>query len=220
MKALRSCVLALAVLAALAMPLPANVGSALDPYRALARGPEGARLLAMARAAMEHEGEPALPHAAARPLPPPPAALYVTLVRGSTTRACVGSDPPQGADLVEAVRALAAQALTGDRRRPPVRGDELDELRVVIAFAAPAEAVAVPEEVDPGREGLLIETAQGRVAFLPGEARTVAWALREARRIGLLVGPASTARYFRFQVVTISEAAPPAAERKEFNAVP
>jgi len=208
---------ALAVALALAASAAASV---LDPHRELARGADGARLLAVARAAMEREAGDAAEPGVSRPLPPLPAALYVTLARGAVTRACVGQEPPQGPDLESAVRALAAQALAGDRRRPPVRRDELAALRVVIAFAGPAVPVANPAEVDPGRDGLLIESERGRVAFLPGEARTVAWALREARRIGVLAGPQSAARFYRFEAVTLSEAAPAAAERKDSDVVP
>ncbi len=148
-------------------------------------------------------------------LPPPPAALYVTLVNGPATRACVGEEPPPSGDLAEAVRRLAAEVRTGDRRRPPVRGAELDFVSIVIGFAGAETPIEHVSEVDPGREGLLIETERGRVAFLPGEARTVAWAIREARRIGVLAGPESNAHLFRFPVVTLKEPARLMARRKE-----
>jgi len=101
-----------------------------------------------------------------------------------------------------------------------VRRDELGALRVVVAVAGPPEPVAHPGEVDPGRDGLLIESAQARVAFLRGEARIVAWALREARRIGVFAGPLSAARFDRFVTVTLGEAVAPSAERKHSDAVP
>jgi hypothetical protein len=68
------------------------------------------------------------------------------------------------------------------------------------------------------REGLKIETERGAVAFLPGEARTVAWAVREARRIGVLAGPLAEARCSRFDVVTLQgPATTRARSRKEPN---
>jgi hypothetical protein len=63
-------------------------------------------------------------------------------------------------------------------------------------------------QVSPAREGLLFATPAGSVAFLPGEARTVSWALREARRIGLLASP-SDASYQSFSVVTLREPSAP-----------
>jgi AMMECR1 domain-containing protein len=102
------------------------------------------------------------------------------------------------------VRALAEAAVASDPRHPPVRRDELPLLRVVLAFAGEGRPVADPMSVDPGREGLLVGGARGHVAFLPGEVRTVAQALREARRAGVL-DSAQPPEFTRFPVVTITE---------------
>ena len=195
----------------------------LDAYRAFARSPAATALLAEARAAMCAYFDPASvptrprtghlqrPDGAATDTMPAwpgaPVGVYVTLVDGHTTRACVGSDTPLGATLSETVRALAAQALRADRRRPPVRRDELDHLRIVLAFAGSGSPVSDPMAVEPAREGLLVTSAGGSVAFLPGEARTVAYMLREARRAGVL-GDVREAAFQRFQVVTVAEPAP------------
>jgi len=178
---------------------------ALAPYRELARSPAAARLLAVARAALESHWSGAPPDTAPAPdWPGAPTALYLSLVRGEQTRACVGSPTPPRGTLAESVRALAEAALASDLRRPPVRRDELAALRVVLAFAGTGAPVADPMSVDPGREGLLVGGARGHVAFLPGEARTVAWALREARRAGV-VEPGQPPEYTHFAVVTITE---------------
>ena len=195
----------------------------LAPYRALRHTPAGDRLLEIARGVLsgtEDAATPAAPGDRAAPaklevLPAPPPALIVTLRNGPVTRACVGQEPPASGDLAEAVRRLAAEARTGDRRRPPVRAEELESLSVVIGFADAGIPLQHVSELDPGREGLLIETDRGRVAFLPGEARTVSWAMREARRIGVLAGAESNARVYRFDVVTLSESARLPVRRKE-----
>lgn len=164
-----------------------------------------AEWLDAARAGLaEALGDSASAAAAAAPdWPGSPRPLYVTLAHGSITRACVGSDTPLAGTLTESLRALGAQLATQDLRHPPLRSDELDSLRLVIAFAGDAQPVAEPQSVDPMHEGLKIESEHGSVAFLPGEARTVAWALREARRIGVIAGRDSEARYSRFDVVVI-----------------
>ncbi len=167
-------------------------------------------------AASDDAGEPP-PHGPAWPGSPRP--LYVTLMRGRLIRACVGSDTPLDASLGGSVWKLAARALTADRRRAPVRGDELDSLRIVLAFAGDDTPVADPYAVHPLREGLKLETARGGIAFLPGEARTIAWALAEARRAGVLVGPVSEARCSRFPVVVIQESVAPPGRSRE-GAVP
>jgi AMMECR1 domain-containing protein len=141
--------------------------------------------------------------AAAPDWPGTPRPLYVTLAHGSITRACVGSDTPLAGTLAESLRALGEQLATQDLRHPPLRAEELDSLRLVVAFAGDPQPVAEPQSIDPMHEGLKIESDRGSVAFLPGEARTVAWAQREARRIGVISGRDSEARYSRFNVVVI-----------------
>jgi AMMECR1 domain-containing protein len=166
--------------------------------------------------ALPQAGAPAAPPPAASDWPGSPRPLYVTLARAHATRACVGADAPPGGSLEASLRLLGGQVATNDRRRPPVRAEELDTLRLVLAFAGDPVPVADPMSVDPMREGLKIETDRGAVAFLPGEARTISWALREARRIGVLAGPVSEARCSRFEVVTLQGPATRRAEpRKE-----
>ena len=215
---------ALAVVLSLALAPGFASADALDSWRDLARDPRGAELLAISRAALQAAAGDSVAPAAQASSPPkswpaPPAALYLTLVGEIGTRACVGHDPPRGADVAEAVRALAPFALTGDRRRPPVRAHELAGLRIVLAFAAAPAPVRDPIAVDPAREALLIESPQGHVAFLPGEARTISWALHEARRIGVLA-PGAAPRYSRFQVVTLSEPSLPSTQGRVSDETP
>jgi AMMECR1 domain-containing protein len=210
------------MVAAAAALLVTGAGPTLEPYRELARSPRAAALLAVARSAMErHWDDPAGPARPPADIPWPgaPAALYVSLVDGRRTRACVGRPTAAASTLSEAVAALAVEALQADPRHPPVRREELPRLRIVISFAGDGEAIPDPMLADPGREGFSISTPRGSVAFLPGEARTVAWALREARRAGLLEGGgAAAAGYRRFPVVAVSE--PEAPSRGEPGELP
>jgi AMMECR1 domain-containing protein len=199
---------AIACACALACAPAARAQSELDPYRALARSAGASRLLAIAREAMTRGDAGAIDAAAdssAPAWPGAPTGLYLSLVRGATTRACVGSAAPLRGSLAATVRALATEALAADRRRPPVRAEELDSLRIVIAFAGAPGPIADPMTVNPVRDGLLVSSARGSIAFIPGEARTVAWALREARRAGVLEGPTSNASYARFEAVVVRE---------------
>ena len=75
---------------------------------------------------------------------------------------------------------------------------------MVVAFASTPVPVVDPWQVAPMREGLLIASPRGSVAFLPGEARTVSWALREARRAGLLER-VSEASFQKFAAVVIKD---------------
>jgi len=216
----RRVIVSIVTLLVAAVGTPARAGAAADPtlapYAALVRSPAGTALLRRARAAMEHHWAPAEPDrrrpAVATPdsvpsvaWPAAPVGVYLSLVRGRATRACIGREGASFATLSDAVEALAVEVLTADRRRPPLRHEDLAALRVVVSFAGEGEPIADPMLADPGREGLSIATPRGVVAFLPGEARTVAWALRESRRIGVLDGAVSSASYRRFPVVVLSE---------------
>lgn len=175
----------------------------LAAYSRFAQGAGAEQLLAVAREALcVASGRCDTLVAVAPDWPATPRPLFVTLAHGRSTRACLGRDDAHGS-LTESVRALAGEALSGDRRRPPVRAEELDSLRVLVAFAGDERAIADPYQLNPMREGLRIETERGTVAFLPGEARTVSWALSEARRIGVL-GRMSDARFSRFDAVVLS----------------
>lgn len=187
-----------------------------SPYRQLASAPAGRQLVAIARAAMDaYFDERPSPRAADDPdWPGPPVGVFVSLVSEKRTRACMGSVEPLGGSLAETVRTLAAQALYSDRRHPPVRREELEELRIVLSFCGPATPIGDPMRVDPAREGLLVSTERGSVAFLPGEARTVSWALGEARRAGILRRDARGARFDRFSVVVLDEVSPGAFLRR------
>ena len=188
---------------------------ALAPYRELARSAGAPRILALTRAEIARAFGAAADSAAvadssALDWPGAPCGVYLSLAHGATTRACVGSLTPLAATLGRTLRELSRQVVASDPRHAPLRREELDSLRIVIAFAGTPAPVADPMQIAPAHEALLIASPMGSVAFLPGEARTVSWALREARRIGVLTN-ASDASYQRFAVVTVQEPAPAAA---------
>ncbi len=186
-----------------APPVARAAAPELAPYAAYVRSGAGQRLLALTRESLcMAAGRCDSAFAQAPDWPGTPRPVFVTLVRSGATRACLGRDEPLGT-LGETVRSVALELLAGDRRRDPVRAEELDSLDVCVAFAGDALMVSDPFVVNPRREGLRIETERGAVAFLPGEARTVHWALSEARRIGVLRALAD-ARFSRFDVVVLS----------------
>jgi len=231
---------ATAALLATSLALAAGTGAAaasphgpeMDPYRSFVTTASARALLAAARETMRgYWGEPAVTAAGdsgavvrasavdSIPWPGPPASVYLSLVGDEGTRACVGGPPAEGG-LAGTVRSLARRALHSDPRRPPVRQEELERLRIVISFAGTGAPIGDPMEWDPGTEGLLVRSGERSVAFLPGEARTVAWALREARRIRVLAGPPSSASYQRFPVVVLMESPVSGVHREESHAAP
>lgn len=212
-------VLAAALLVVGFAPRAHAAAAELEPYAAYARGAAGQQLLATVREALcVSAGRCDSLRTSAPDWPAAPRPLFVTLARGRVTRACLGSEEPQGT-LTATARRVAADAMVADRRHAPIDPLELEDLRLIVAFTGGDQALADPYAVDPMREGLRIETERGAVAFLPGEARTVAWALGEARRIGVLRSM-SEARFVRFQAVVLSGPAYLAPDRVESHPHP
>jgi AmmeMemoRadiSam system protein B/AmmeMemoRadiSam system protein A len=100
------------------------------------------------------------------------AASFVTLTQAGKLRGCVGSLTAQRA-LANDVEANAIGAGLHDPRFPPVTGGELSGLALKIAvlsapqplrFASEAEAL---EQLVPGQDGLILNSAGRRGTFLP-----------------------------------------------------
>jgi AmmeMemoRadiSam system protein A len=129
---------------------------------------EQGALLRTAREALEAHLERRRPS-----LPPPCGALdrrvgaFVTLRRreDDELRGCVGmmsSERP----LVETVARMAVAAGTEDGRFAPVSAEECSGLRIEISALGPLHDVR-PEDVEVGRDGLLISRGRRRGVLLP-----------------------------------------------------
>jgi len=114
-----------------------------------------------------------------RDLPAPPAddpllarsgRVFVTLRRHDRLRGCIGTLSPR-LPLGRAVVEMAALAALRDPRFEAVRPSELEDLQLEISLLSPPQP-ARPEEVQVGRDGLIIEL-NGRSGLLlpqvPGE---------------------------------------------------
>ena len=101
-----------------------------------------------------------------------PAAVFITLTRFGELRGCVGSlqaiEP-----LAQAVANSAFNAAYRDRRFPPVRDDELDDIHIEVSVLSGMEPMhvasrqALLEALQPGVDGLLLEDLDCRSTFLP-----------------------------------------------------
>jgi AmmeMemoRadiSam system protein A len=122
---------------------------------------------------------------AALPAPPEdaalraPAAVFVTLWQQTpgadhALRGCIGrieADLP----LYQAVVKAAAGAAARDPRFPPLAPAELPSLAVEITLLSPLLPVAALEEVQIGRDGLVIEANGRRALLLPSVAPRLGW---------------------------------------------
>lgn len=112
-------------------------------------------------------------------------ACFVTFFVRKRVIACSGGFRPRTADLGKEVEANVRQALHLDPRAGYIDRAAAVEARVLITFPGEPRPVASPALIDPLREGLFVENDRGGVAIVPGEAKTSAWAYREAlRRLG------------------------------------
>ena len=107
------------------------------------------------------------------PLPPAPAdvelqeprGVFVSLHARGRLRGCLGhveADLPLGVATASMAEAVTAQ----DPRFPPVRPDELDGMDVEVSVLSPLRPIA-PDEVVPGRDGLMIRRGHRAGLLLP-----------------------------------------------------
>ena len=84
-----------------------------------------------------------------------PRAVFVTLRSGRELRGCIGTTVPLR-PLGHAVAHAAWSAAFQDPRFDPVRGDELDRLRIEISVLGPLRPVQAAAEIVPGRDGVAL----------------------------------------------------------------
>jgi AmmeMemoRadiSam system protein A len=102
-----------------------------------------------------------------------PCGAFVTLRRSGQLRGCVGR-VRTFLPLHKTVGDCALAAALSDPRFPPVRGRELSSLLLEISvLSEPVEAR--PEEIEPGRHGLLITLGSKRGLLLPQVAIEWNW---------------------------------------------
>jgi AmmeMemoRadiSam system protein A len=99
-----------------------------------------------------------------------PRALFVTLREEGELRGCIGTLSPEG-DLSRAVPRFALKAAFEDPRFPPLEPDELSRCRIEISVLTAPVRVGSPEEIEIGRDGLILE-ARGRSGLLLPQVAT------------------------------------------------
>jgi hypothetical protein len=103
-----------------------------------------------------------------------PTGVFVTLTEGGDLRGCIGHIIAQ-APLVDAVIDNAVNAAFDDPRFSPVIASEIDRLHIEISVLTPLRAIAGPQEIVVGRDGVLLERGGRRAVFLPQVAPEQGW---------------------------------------------
>lgn len=145
----------------------AHAAGAVPPF-GLTDG-EKAELLALARKSVEYMIEMNEPYA-----PGPSASetlnreygAFVTLTEGGTLRGCIGYTSPVK-PLYLTVRDTATLAALRDPRFPPVTAQELPKLAYEISVLSPLRRVTDIEQIEVGRDGLLMKNGDSEGLLLP-----------------------------------------------------
>lgn len=102
------------------------------------------------------------------------AATFVSLhTLDGELRGCMGTLEPRCASVEEEVIQNAVSACSKDRRFPPVRPQELDQLEIHVDVLSPLEPVQGPSELDAKRYGVLVSTSDGRRGVLLPDLGTI-----------------------------------------------
>jgi AmmeMemoRadiSam system protein A len=100
--------------------------------------------------------------------------LFVTLTISGGLRGCIGY--VEGVKpLREAVEDMALQAAFHDPRFYPLKKEEYDRLKVEISILYPVEKVDDFEQIEVGRDGLIMERGMRKGLLLPQVASDHGW---------------------------------------------
>jgi AmmeMemoRadiSam system protein A len=103
-----------------------------------------------------------------------PAGAFVTLTRGGDLRGCIGSIEARE-PLFQAVSSSAVSAAFRDPRFDPLQKDELGELDLEISVMGPIEVVSDSNDIEVGRDGLIVSRGRFAGLLLPQVARDYGW---------------------------------------------
>jgi AmmeMemoRadiSam system protein A len=143
-------------------------------------GPEKKELLDLARAIIAKyldSGERGVP-ALAAPVFKEKHGVFVTLHRDGELRGCIGYPLPLK-PLGEAVAEMAVAAAVEDPRFPAVTADELAELDIEISVLTVPQKVSSSDQVQVGRDGIIISKGFQRGLLLPQVPVEQGWTLEQ-----------------------------------------
>ena len=132
----------------------------------------GARLVAIAREALEHEHEPPTRWTEGAPWLREPRATFVTLKLDGELRGCIGTIDarrPLGEDIAHNARAAAYR----DPRFAPVSEAERGDLDIEVSVLSPRTPLAAATEAEalaqlrPGVDGVYLQYGGASATFLP-----------------------------------------------------
>ncbi len=133
-----------------------------------------------------------------------PVGVFVTAMKGQKVRSCVGVFTSRSSSLQRELVRQCKRLATGDPRHAPLQATELGQLKFVVTLTGTPRPIDDPSTIDLWREGLLASWDGREAVLLPGEAKTLAWGIRELRR-QIRIPSDRTPRYACFPVLVLSE---------------
>jgi len=101
-------------------------------------------------------------------------AAFVTLEKNDQLRGCIGHTTGD-APLYKTVTTCAVQAAVSDPRFTPVKSNELKDIHIEISVLTPMQKVDSWDEIEVGRDGLMIFKGNHRGLLLPQVAVDYGW---------------------------------------------
>lgn len=127
--------------------------------------------------------------------------VFVTLKKDGELRGCIGYPLPVK-ELLDAVMDNACSAAFSDPRFPPLGPEELEAVSIEISVLTVPRKVAAPEEVEVGRDGIIVSTSFCRGLLLPQVPLEQGWNRQQFLDYGCLKAGLPLA-YWRSHPVTI-----------------
>ncbi|HYA39841.1 MAG TPA: AmmeMemoRadiSam system protein B [Syntrophobacteraceae bacterium] len=103
-----------------------------------------------------------------------PRGAFVTLYKRGELRGCIGQIVAR-MPLADAVEAMAQEAAFGDPRFPPLRSDELGDIKIEISVLTPLQKVASTDDIEIGKHGIVIARNGSMGLLLPQVATEYNW---------------------------------------------
>ena len=133
------------------------------------------------------------------------AGVFVTLrTSDGQLRGCIGTIEPARATVAEEVIQNAISAATRDPRFPPVARHELEGMKYGVDVLAKPEPARGPEDLDPARYGVIVETLdRNRRGLLLPRIEGIKTVEEQWRAVHLKAGikPGTPVRVERFTVI-------------------
>ena len=104
--------------------------------------------------------------------------IFVTLKKNEQLRGCIGMILPEQ-PLAESVVNMAIESATADPRFPAVSLEELKEIKIEISVLTVPKRVEDYQEIELGRDGVIVKRGFRQGVFLPQVATETRWGREE-----------------------------------------